>query len=425
VRVPGRYGDGNGLYLQVTARGSKSWIFSFKRNKAKRRQMGLGSVEMVTLAEARDLARQCARAIFDGHDPIERRKVQRAAVLAASAKFLTFREAAEGYIAAHKNDWENPKHRDQWTRTVSAYAYPTIGELDVAAIDTGLVLKCLEPIWQRAPETGSRVRGRIEAVLNWAAARGHRKGENPARWRGHLDHLLGRRPRARHHPALAFADIPAFMADLRQREGIGARALEFLILTASRTNEVIGARWQEIDSDSTTWTIPLERMKARREHKVPLSDRAIAILESLPEEFGDDEAPPARASHGQLSLFPAAEGRPTGFVFVGSRRGTVLSNMSLLQVLRRMGRDELTVHGFRSTFRDWAAETTAFPNHVVEMALAHTVANKAEAAYRRGDLLAKRRRLMADWARYCTVPPAKLRKDELENVTSISRGRRA
>jgi integrase len=254
----------------------------------------------------------------------------------------------------------------------------------LADVDTGMVLKALEPIWATKPETASRVRGRIEAVLDWSKARGYREGENPARWRGHLDKLLPARRKVRkveHHAALPYAELPTFMADLRKREGIGARALEFAILTAARTGEVIGATWAEIDLETRLWTIPADRMKGRRQHRVPLSDRAIEILAALPRIQGNE------------------------FVFPGARDGKPLSNMAMLKTLERMGRDDLTSHGFRSSFRDWAAETTGYPGDLVEMALAHVVSNATEAAYRRGDMFDKRRRLMDDWAAYCAAPP--------------------
>jgi integrase len=266
----------------------------------------------------------------------------------------------------------------------------------VAALDTGLVLKVVEPVWRRTPETASRLRGRIENILDWATVRGYRSGENPARWRGHLDQVLPARSqiaKPNHHAALPFAELPAFMAALRAREGIAAMALEFLLLTAARTGEVLGATWDEIDLHEKQWTIPAARMKAGKEHRVPLSDRALKLLKGLPREKGNP------------------------FVFIGAQKGSGLSNMAMATLLRRMGRDDITVHGFRSTFRDWAAERTAYPNHVVEMALAHVIGDKVEKAYRRGDLFDKRRRLMADWARFAETP-----RPESASVTSIRAG---
>jgi integrase len=305
-----------------------------------------------------------------------------------AAKALTFKAAASAYVASHRAAWHNAKHAAQWESTLSTYAYPVIGALSVQAVDTALVLKVLEPIWTTKPETASRVRGRIEAVLDWARARGFRQGENPARWRGHLDNLLPARTKVRavkHHAALPYDDVPAFMATLRQQEGTAARALEFTILTAGRTGETLGATFPEINTAERAWIVPAGRMKARKEHRVPLSDRAVELVE----------------------LARAVPGLSDRHIFPGERRDKSLSNMAMLQLLRRMGRDDVTVHGFRSSFRDWAAERTNFPNEVVEMALAHTVSRKVEAAYRRGDLFEKRRRLMAEWAAFCaTTKPA-------------------
>ena len=376
---PGLYADGMGLYLQVAAGGSKSWIYRYML-AGRPRKMGLGSIHTVSLKLAREKAQEQRLKLLDADDPIEVRKAERQAKLAASASALTFKECAEKYIATHKAGWKNAKHADQWESTLETYVYPTFGKLSVARIDVALVLKALEPIWTEKPETASRVRGRIESILDWAAARKYRQGENPARWKGHLDKLLPARAKVakvRHHAALPYAEIGGFVASVKALEGVSARALEFAILTAARTGEVVGALWSEIDLDAKMWVIPGERMKAGREHRVPLSDRAVEILKALPRE----------------------EGNP--FVFIGEKKGKGLSNMALLMTLRRMERTDLTVHGFRSTFRDWAAEQTAYPNEMVEMALAHTVSDKTEAAYRRGDMLDKRRRLMRDWAAYC------------------------
>lgn len=378
----GLYADGLGLYLQVAEGGTKSWLFRFMKD-GRARKMGLGPVHTVTLAMAREKATEARRRLLDGIDPIEARKEARQAARIEAAKALTFRECAEKYIAAHSAGWKNAKHAAQWTATLKTYAYPHFGDLPVASIDVGLVLKAVEPIWNIKTETASRVRGRIESVLDWATARRYRTGENPARWRGHLDHLLPARrdvSKVKHHAALPYADVGSFIATIREMEGGASRALEFTILTAARTNEVVKATWQEIDIDARMWVIPAERMKAGREHRVPLSDRVIEILESLPRENGSN------------------------FVFIGDRGGKPLSNMAMLMMLRRMKRDDLTVHGFRSTFRDWAAEQTAYPNEMVEMALAHAVSDKTEAAYRRGDMLERRRRLMQDWSAFCDLP---------------------
>lgn len=298
---------------------------------------------------------------------------------------MTFDACAAAYIGAHETGWRNAKHRDQWRNTLSTYANPVFGSRPVQAIDVGLVMKALEPIWQTKPETASRLRGRIEAVLDWATVRGYRQGDNPARWRGHLDKLLPARNKIRsveHHAALPYDETAEFLAMLRSQEGIGARALEFLILTAARTGEVIGAQRDEIDLDEKVWIVPAARMKAGREHRVPLSPAAVAVLERMKESCEGD------------------------FVFPGGRRNKPLSNMALLAVLRRMGRGDLTAHGFRSTFRDWAAERTNFPREVAEAALAHTVGDKVEAAYRRGDLFDKRRQLMEAWARFSAIGKA-------------------
>jgi integrase len=385
--TPGRYADGGGLYLQVAAGGTKAWLFRYMRD-GEARAMGLGPIDIVPLADAREKARECRRQLLDGADPIAARRDERQRKRAEAARGITFEECAEKYIAANKSGWRNAKHAEQWKSTLETYAYPVFGKLDVAAVDTVLVLKAIEPIWSTKTETAGRVRGRIESVLDWAKARKHRQGENPAQWKGHLDKLLPARSkvaRVKHHPALPFAEISAFMADLRGRDGISPRALEFTILTAVRTNETIGARWSEIDLRARTWTVPAERMKGEREHKVPLSARAVAILADLPRE-----------AHG------------SDFVFIGDVAGAHLSNMAMLTLLQnRMGHPDITVHGFRSTFRDWAAERTNYPNHVVEMALGHAIEDEVEAAYRRGDLFEKRRRLMNAWAEFCATTPAR------------------
>ena len=379
---PGRYADGAGLYLQVSQSGTRAWLFRFMRNGAAR-HMGLGPVRDVSLAEARTMVGDCRKLLRSGVDPIEQRQVARLKATFDAAHALSFRQCAEKHIDAHETGWKNAKHRAQWKSSLATYAYPIVGDLPVAVVDTALVLKAIEPIWATKPETAGRVRGRIEAVLDWARARGFRQGENPARWRGHLDKLLPARrkvARVKHHAALSYAEIPAFMTELRTCEGVSARALEFTILAAARTGETVNARWSEIDTGAKLWTIPAVRMKAGREHRVPLSPRALEILEALPRE-GD-------------------------FVFIGARANRPLSNMAMLKMLERMGHGDLTVHGFRSTFRDWCAERTAYTCEVAEMTLAHAIRNQTEAAYRRGDLFEKRRRLMSDWAKYCSRVPA-------------------
>src|SRR5215472_13831725 len=379
----GYYGDGGGLFLQVSASGSKSWVFRFK-DAGRLREMGLGATHTIGLAEAREKARECRRLRLDGIDPIEARIVARAQARLAAATATTFKDCAERYIAWHRAGWRSPTHAAQWPSTLGRYVYPVFGSLPVQAVDVGLVLKALEPIWTARPETANRVRGRIESVLDWATARGYRQGENPARWRGHLDKLLPKKSKVRrveHHAALPYRDIAVFMIELRQQQGGAARTLEFAILTAARTGEVVGARWDEIDLAERLWTVPAERMKAGKEHRVPLADRAVEILEKMQEI------------------------RESDYVFPGGKSRRPLSNIAFLMLLRRMGRGDLTAHGFRSTFSDWCSERTNFPAEVREMALAHAVGDKVEAAYRRGDLFEKRRQLANAWARFATTTP--------------------
>jgi integrase len=380
----GYYGDGGGLYLQVSDSGAKSWVFRFKE-AGRLREMGLGPLHTIGLADARQRAQDCRKLRLDGKDPIEARHTQRMTARLDAGKAMTFEACAERYIASHKPGWRNAKHAGQWTATLATYVFPSFGALPVQAVDVGLVLKAIEPIWTTKPETAGRVRGRIESILDWAAARGFRQGENPARWRGHLENLLPRRSKVRrveHHAALAYREIGEFMTALHPQEGVAVRALEFLILTAARTGEVIGAEWSEINITERLWTVPAERMKGGKEHRVPLPDAALAILENM------------------------AAIRQSDFVFPGGKANRPLSNMAFLMLLRRMRRGDLTAHGFRSTFRDWAAERTGFPAEVAEMALAHAVSDKVEAAYRRGDLFQKRRQLSDAWAKFCAAVPA-------------------
>ncbi len=375
----GLYGDGAGLWLSVGKTGSKSWVFRFMLY-GKAREMGLGALHTISLAEAREKALQCRKLLLDGKDPLEEKQATQQQRRLDAAKTTSFSDCAEAYIAAHRSGWKNTKHIAQWKSTLETYVYPKVEGLSVAAIDTGIVLQCLEPIWNEKPETASRLRGRIEAVLDWAKVRGYRKGENPARWRGHLDKLLPARSKVakiEHHSALPYKQLPEFIKSLREQKGIAAQALEFAILTATRTGEIIGARWAEINLQEAVWIIPAARMKAGREHRVPLSARAIEILQEMEKIKQGD------------------------FVFAGARYGKPLSNMALLMTLRRMNRADLTAHGFRSTFRDWVSETTATPREVAEMALAHSIGDAVEAAYRRGDLFEKRRELMEDWAGFC------------------------
>ncbi len=378
-REPGRYGDGDGLWLEVATPQRRAWFLRYMRN-GKARTMALGDADGVSLKQAREKAADARKLLGQGIDPIDQRRASREAETAAQAKRTTFGEAAQQYIAGHEPGWRNPKHRQQWRNTLSTYAEPVIGNLPVGAVTTEQVLEVLNPIWRTRPETATRVRGRIEQVLSYSIARGWRDGPNPAVWRGHLQLMLPAKGKVRaveHHAALDWREAPAFMVELRARASFGARALEFLILTAVRSGEVRGATWDEFDLATRTWTIPAARMKAARPHRVPLSEPALGILRAM-----------AKLKDG------------SGLVFLGQKHGTPLSDMTLTAVLRRMGRNDLTAHGFRSTFRDWAAENTHHPNHVVELALAHAIGDKVEAAYRRGDLFEKRQALMADWAAY-------------------------
>jgi integrase len=438
LKEPGYYADGGNLYLQVTkasqpdrgeassrARTSrarsrnvvaetvhlptpvaaaadarqakapsatKSWIFRFTL-AGRTRDMGLGRFPTVSLDRARELAEGYRRLVAAGRDPITVRDDERRAAEAARTKGRTFEQCATAYIEAHEPSWVNRKHRQQWTNTLKRYAYPLLGKVPVSAVDTDLVMQVLQPLWSKKPETASRLRGRIETILDWAKVSGLREGENPARWRGHLDHLLPSKRKVRavkHHPAVPYKEIPSFMAKLRDRDGVAERALEFGILTALRSQEFRRATWAEIDTDERLWTVPggrMGRMKRKhkdeaRDHRVPLSAAALALLKDLP-HLAD-------------------------YVFPGQRKGDAISDTAIRDVLRDMGyaHEDATIHGFRSSFRDWAAERTNFPNHVAEAALAHEIGNDVEAAYRRGELLAKRRQLMEAWAGYCASKPA-------------------
>jgi integrase len=384
--------DGGGLYLRVSATGAKSWVFRFQLD-GKRRDMGLGPFPDISLADARGKATAHRRQRHDGIDPLEARNARHQAERVAVAKRRTFRDVAEEFIGRNEAGWRNKKHQQQWRNTLATYVYPTLGDFPVAAIDTGFVVQVLDPIWAAKPETASRVRGRFKAVLASATVRGFRQGPNPAQWKGNLAHILPARARVQkvtHHAALPFDKMPEFLTALRQREGMAARAFEFTILTATRTGEVLGARWGEIDVTSKVWTVPAERMKAGREHRIPLSDAALAVLHKV----------------RPLALTTDGKSDPSSPIFPGRRRALPMSNMTMLMLLRRMRRGDLTAHGFRSTFSDWAAERTEFPREVVEMALAHTIESKVEAAYRRGDLFDKRRQLVDAWSRACEAPAA-------------------
>jgi integrase len=400
--------DGNGLTLEVRPTGAASWVLRVTVD-GRRREMGLGPArgpEAVSLAEAREKAAEARRTARVGADPVEARRAAAPPPKPAPAPAaITFRAAAEGYIAAHSPSWRNPVHRAQWASTLAAHAYPTIGAMALPLIDTPHIEAILRPIWNTKPTTASRLRGRIEAVLDYAAVQGWRlAAPNPARWRGHMAMILPRPSKLRrvaHHPALPWTEAPAFVTALRQREGIAALALQFLILTAARTGEVIGMRWGEVDLAQGIWIVPGERMKAGREHRVPLSEPAVAVLRAV------------------AALRPDAGAQEIVFA---RRGGGALSNMAMAAVIKRMNEDSpgtprwrdeqageaITVHGFRSTFRDWGGEATAHPREVIEHALAHRLADRVEAAYQRSTLLAKRRALMADWAAFLGREPAKV-----------------
>ena len=367
----GRHADGGGLYLSISPNGGRRWVFLYRWH-GKPTEIGLGSARDVTLARARELRRQARSNLAEGLNPKDARK---------PPNIATFGECADRVIEAMRPSWRNEKHTAQWTMTLQHYAAP-LRHLPVDKVGTDDVLSLLKPLWNVKPETASRLRGRIERVLDAAKAQGLRSGENPARWRGHLNQLLPKRPRLTrgHHAAMSYLAVPGFISNLQSRSAIAALALEFAILTAARSSEVLGARWNELDLDRAIWTVPPERMKAAREHRVPLSSRALRIVTDL------------------------EDSRTSDFVFSGEKAGRPLSGMSLEMVLRRMKVEGATVHGFRSSFRDWAAECTNFPNEVCEAALAHVIGNKAEAAYRRGDLFDKRRKLMDEWAAYCGTP---------------------
>lgn len=414
IKEAGRFADGNGLYLQVAPGGSKQWLLRYKVS-GRERQMGLGPAGeppgRIPLSEARRLAAEAKGMLRESIDPIDARRATKKQVQAdrLRAELHTFRATAQAYIAAREKEWRNEKHRAQWSSTLKAYAFPIIGSMPVSAVDTQAILQVLTPIWDAKPETASRLRGRLESILDYARSRDLRNGENPARWRGHLAHTLpkpGKLRRVRHHAALPWKHVAAFMAALRTQPGMSARALEFAILTAARSGEALGARWQEIDLEAAAWTIPAERMKAGREHRVPLSGAVLDLLKTLQ----------------QLSRGPMSP------VFPGRLPSAPLSGMALEMLIRRMNSDSglsmqptepkrqpdsmsprwsdrndraITPHGFRSTFRDWIGEASSFPTDLAEAALAHTVRDKTVAAYARGDLFEKRRTLMTAWALFC------------------------
>jgi integrase len=373
LKKPGRYAVGDGAYLQISKWHTRSWIFRYERF-GKAHNMGLGPYPLISLADARAKARIAKRMLLDGIDPLHAKRKARTDALLQIARTKTFKECAEQYIATHDSNWSSAKSRAAWVSTFKNYVYPKMGALPVADIDTAVVLGILEPLWSRAPTTASRARGRIETVLGWAGVRGYRSTENPARWSGHLEHILPSPNNGTQHLAsLPYQRMGSFMLALRAAPGVAARALEFTILTACRTAEVRGALWDEIEGD--VWTIPAKRMKAGKEHKVPLSDRALAILAELP--------------------------RQEALVFPSVRAGKGLGNHALLRVLERLGYDGVTTHGFRATFRTWAAERTGFEREVAEMALAHSIPNAVERSYRRTTLFDRRRLMMQMWSDFC------------------------
>jgi len=381
---PNLHADGGGLYLQITkAQNSsainRSWLFRFAIN-GRERWAGLGSLNTISLGEARERARQCRVMVLDGIDPIEARKERRAKEAASSRRATTFDECAAAFITAKRPEWRSQKHAAIWPATIRKYVSPALGKLPVDAIDTPLIMKVLQPIWDRIPESASRLRGRIESILDWATVSGFRQGDNPARWKGHLEHLLAapRKVKPKQNmAAMPYAAVPAFMAQLKAARGMSARALEFAILAAARSGEVRGAVWSEFDLDHAVWEIPGPRMKTGKSHRVPLSRRCIAILRALPRQ--DDLVFPGRA-------------------------GGRMADSNLVYLLHKLGHGDVTVHGFRSSFRDWCGEYTNFPREVCEAALAHAVGDRVEMAYRRGDALEKRRRLMQAWTDFCARP---------------------
>ncbi|MEF8760392.1 MAG: integrase arm-type DNA-binding domain-containing protein [Candidatus Accumulibacter sp. UW25] len=382
LTAPGFHSVGTvpGLQLQVSPTGYRSWVLRYAIGKT-RKAMGLGSYPGVTLAMVLVKAREARQKLEAGIDPLGERLAAKSSLAAAVVSTMSFQKASELYITAHESGWSNAKHAAQWSATLTTYAFPVIGSLSVADVQTAHVISILEPIWRSKTETASRVRGRIESVLDWCTVRGYRQGENPARWRNHLEHLLPARGAVQkvvHHAALPFQEVGAFLAELRKHEGMGSRCLEFGILTATRSGEVRGATWAEIDLESATWVIPAQRMKAKIEHRVPLSSTALGLLAGLPKIMGTD------------LIFPSV-------------RNTQLSDATMTAVLKRMGLD-VTVHGFRSSFRDWAGEVSNYPRETIEHCLAHQLADKAEASYARGSHFEKRRRLMEEWSRFCSAP---------------------
>jgi integrase len=380
AKRPGMYADGGSLYLRVAPGGSKQWIFRYAASTGRMRDMSLGAVHTFSLAEARERATEARKLRADGIDPLDHKRAQRAALRAADAKAMTFEQCARGFIKDNEAEWTNPKHRHEWETTLRKYVFPLLGSLPVEAIDTPLVLKVVKPLWERIPTTASRVLGRIQAVLGWATVHHYRSGDNPARWQGHLEHALpalSKVAKAEHHAALPYAQVGAFVAKLRKDSSVGARCLEFITLTAARLGEAINAEWDEIDLANRVWVVPGSRMKADREHRVPLSGAALAVLKAMQAI------------------------RQSDYVFPGTRQWRPVGENTPVRLAKQAAGSNITVHGLRSTFRDWASERTSFSREVAEMALAHAIPNAVEAAYRRGDLFEKRRRLMEAWAKFC------------------------
>jgi integrase len=393
TKTPGRYHCGlvRGLYLQISDNGAKSYVLRFERH-GRERMMGLGSATEFSLKEVRDRARAARQLLADGIDPLDQKHADRAAAKLTADRKLSFREAAQCYFDQNEKRWRSASHRDEFLRSLEAYAYPVIGGTDVAAVGIADVLHILEPIWASKTTTADRVRVRIAAVLDWCVVRGHRPpGTNPAAWKGHLDQVL---PPVRkvapvvHHPAMDYRQVPQFVAGLCQLGGVAPKALQFLILTAARAGEVANAMWDEIDFDNKTWIIGAERMKGHREHRVPLTPAALDLLHELPRDTSNPH------------------------IFIGARSGAALSKMALTDVMTRLGQHGvITIHGFRSSFSNWAHEQTAHASHTIEISLAHRVGTETERAYRRTDMVAKRRQLMEAWSRFCMSPPAKVGGD--------------
>jgi integrase len=379
AKTPGMYADGGSLYLRVAPGGSRQYIFRFVRD-GHMHDMGIGPAHTLTLVEARERATEARKLLLDGIDPLAAKQARLGALKAAEAKAMTFAQCVDGFIRDNQIKWSNARHAREWQQSVKRYALPALGSLPVGAIDTPLVLRVLKPLWERVPETASRLRGRIENVLGWATVHHYRSGDNPARWQGHLEHALPAVQKGEHLAALPFADVPAFMIKLRQDTSVSARCLETIVLTALRLDEAREGTWDEIDFDEKVWTVPANRMKAGEKHRVPLSPAAIAALKDM------------------------AAIRQSDFIFPGARGGPI-SKSTPLRLVKQLAGD-VTIHGFRSSFRDWAAERTSYPREVAEQVLAHAIPNATEAAYRRGELLEKRRRLMDAWASYCGKPPA-------------------